>query len=321
MIAKHYKRSKKNKSILNSIAHSLHHSYVGRFAPSPTGPLHYGSLVTAVASYLQAKSQMGMWQVRIENIDPPREQKGATQAILNCLHDYGFKFDQTIIMQRKRITFHRHMAMNLLKLGKAYVCECTRKQLASQTDTKQNQIIYPGTCAKKCLDYQSGRTIRVKTNSKPIEFHDHVYGLQHQDISLESGDFVIYRGDDLPSYILAVSIDDFLEGYTEIVRGYDLLTLTPKQIYLAKLFGYKSPIFMHIPIITNEQGLKLSKQTLAPALNKRHARMRLYQALTDLGQEPPRSLRWRPLQAIWEWGMVYWDAARIPRKLTIPYNW
>lgn len=282
--------------------------------------MHYGSLVTAVASYIQAKSQNGIWRVRIENIDPPREQTGAIRSILDCLDEYGFVIDQKLILQNLRIHSHRKLAMRLLQQQHAYVCECSRKQLARQTNSSTTGIIYPGICRYKNLQYIQGKTIRLKTDNKQIEFYDAVYGAQQYNLQHESGDYVIYRGEDLPSYILAMTADDIHENYTEIVRGHDLLAITPKQIHLSKLLGYQTPAFMHIPIITDDQGSKLSKQTHAPALNKRHARTFLYQTLYDLGQKPPKSLRWRSLQSLWQWAIYNWDPQKIPQVSTLTYR-
>lgn len=298
----------------------IHQQYLGRFAPSPTGPLHYGSLVTAVASYLQAKANDGRWYIRVENIDPPREQTGAANSILQTLLDYGFRADQKPIYQNHQITKHKRNALRLIDLKHAYVCECSRKNLAAQSGKDNPGNIYPGTCAHKNLAFSPDRTIRVHTSNFNIKFTDGVFGKQHFDLGTQSGDYIIFRRDQLPGYILAVSIDDADENYTEVVRGHDLLATTPRQIHLTQLLGRSPPAFLHVPIITDDQGNKLSKQTHAPALSKFHARTMLVQALTDLGQEPPRSLQWQSLQFIWEWAILHWQAERIPAIPCIPYR-
>lgn len=292
--------------------------YLGRFAPSPTGPLHYGSLVTAVASYLQAKSQNGEWLIRIENIDPPREQAGAINSILQTLHDYGFQSDSKPIFQKKQFEKYIYHAQRLVNLNHAYACECSRKDLALISSHGNMGAIYPGTCAHKNLMPSSKLSIRVRSLHSEINFIDAVYGEQNINLDKESGDYVILRRDYLPSYILAVSIDDADEQYTEVVRGYDLLAITPRQIHLTHLLGRTAPAFMHIPIITNDQGEKLSKQTHAPALDKLHARTMLYNTLIDLGQEPPKRLQWQSLMSIWEWALLHWQPEQIPAVPSIP---
>ena len=179
--------------------------------------------------------------------------------------------------------------------------------------------IYPGTCSKKHINKEN-HTVRVRTNDTPITFIDRLYGLQSCHLQDESGDYVIYRADDLPSYILAVSIDDLFENYTEVVRGADLLAITPRQIYLSLLLKKNPPHFFHVPIITDDSGNKLSKQTYAPPLLKHHARQNLYFALQDLGQEPPRYLLSSPLASLWEWAFKYWNTTLIPPLSKISFN-
>ena len=179
-------------------------------------------------------------------------------------------------------------------------------------------LIYPGICAQKNLVYQQGTTLRVRVDDTNIQFIDNNFGEQQCNLMQHSGDYIIYRADKLPSYILAASIDDLFEQYTEVVRGADLLAITPRQIHLSKLIQNRYPAFLHTPIITHENGDKLSKQTFAPALKKHHARTCLYHALTDLGQEPPNNLKWKPVLSIWEWAINHWQQDKIPTLKTIP---
>lgn len=179
-------------------------------------------------------------------------------------------------------------------------------------------LIYPGNCSQKNLVYQPGTTLRVRVDDAIIHYIDNNFGEQRCNLKQHSGDYIIYRADKLPSYILAASIDDLFEQYTEIVRGADLLAITPRQIHLSQLIQNKFPAFLHIPIITYANGDKLSKQTLAPALKKHHARTWLLNALTDLGQEPPNKLQWKPLWAIWDWAISHWQQDQIPTLKTIP---
>lgn len=295
-------------------------TYIGRFAPSPTGPLHYGSLVTAVASYLQARSQAGLWRVRIEDIDPPRQIPGSIHSILETLDNYGFVIDGKPILQSRRLAAHKYFTRQLLKQSQAYPCECSRKQLALNNELGEMGIIYPQTCLHKNIKNAENHNIRIKTAQVTTKFYDEIYGLQQCDLALESGDYVIYRHNDLPGYILAVSLDDIYEQYTQVVRGADLLDITHRQIHISQLYSHKLPNFMHIPIITDDSGSKLSKQSFAPALTKRHASSNLIKALADLGQEPPRASRWWTLSTIWQWAISHWQADLIPRVNSIKFN-
>ena len=313
MTVKLYKKSRKSRFILNL-------TYRGRFAPSPTGPLHYGSLVTALASYLQARTRHGEWFVRIENIDPSREIRGAANLILQTLSDLGFEWNSNPIFQHHRIPYHRYVAQRLVDCGQAYHCECSRKDIADQSKHGSMGLIYSGVCENKRFAKQENCSIRIKVDESPITYTDKVFGIQHCNLKTESGDFVIYRADDLPSYILAVSLDDLHEGYTEIVRGYDLLAITPRQLYLSSLIQQVCPAFMHIPIIVNDSEEKLSKQTHAPEIKKHQARDLIIDALIDLGQDPPRSLRWRPQWVTWAWAMHHWDSDLIPRVKSIKFR-
>lgn len=282
--------------------------------------MHYGSLVSAVASYLQARSQNGHWNIRIEDIDPARQVEGSIQSILETLHDFQFYSENPPIFQHRRKIFHKHIASNLHKSGFAYACICSRKDYFENSRIGKMGVIYPGTCSDKILPFTNSTNLRIRTNEEVISFHDRHFGKQLCEISRESGDYVIYRANDLPSYILAVSIDDISEKYTEIVRGADLIDITPRQIHLSKMIFGQSPNFMHIPIITNENGDKLSKQTHAPALSKYHARSWLYYALSDLGQEPSKSLLWRPLWCTWEWAIKHWQPKYIPGQHSIVFT-
>ena len=290
-----------------------HSPYRGRFAPSPTGPLHYGSLLTATASYLQARSNGGSWIIRVENIDPGREPKGCIQSILDCLTNYGFIWDERPILQHKRMPYHTHIAHLLREKKLAYNCQCSRKSLVNHAPQGPMGVIYPGFCRDLSLKHVSHQPIRIRTNHEIIRFIDHLYGLQVCDLANESGDYIILRADQLPSYILAASLDDLHEQYTQIVRGNDLLALTARQVHLSTLLGLTTAEFFHLPIIADEHGDKLSKQTYAPPLAKQHARHMLVNVLEDLGQQPPKHLRWSRLSNLWAWAIEYWDDSKIPK--------
>ena len=278
-------------------------TYVGRFAPSPTGPLHFGSLVAAVASYLQAKARAGQWLLRIEDIDPPREQSGATEAILSALERYGFEWHGDIIYQSCSHETHEAALQSLLDRSLAYPCGCSRRDLA---DAPRGPLgtIYPGTCRDGCDAAETA--IRLRTSDTPISFVDGLQGLQSQDLERESGDFVVRRRDGLIAYHLAVVVDDAIEGITEVVRGIDLMDSTPRQIWLQQLLGYRIPDYIHIPVITHPNGDKLSKLTGAAGIPASGTARVLVAALIALQQEPPGDLRRAEQSEVWQWAIENW---------------
>ena len=290
--------------------------YVGRFAPSPTGPLHFGSLVAAVASYLQARTHQGRWLLRIEDIDPPREQAGASETIVRALQHYGFEWDGEIILQSASAAAHDQALQQLLDRGHAYPCGCSRRQLA---DVPRGALgpIYPGTCRDGCE--LSETAIRVRTDDPLIEFHDGLQGRHAQRLESESGDFVIRRRDGLIAYQLAVVVNDHLEGITEVVRGIDLIDSTPRQIWLQRLLGYPTPRYVHIPVVTHENGDKLSKLTGAPGIPWDNAPAVLVSALRALQQDPPTELAQSALPEIWGWAMQNWSLDSLRAMTAIQY--
>jgi len=277
--------------------------YVGRFAPSPTGPLHFGSLVAAVASYLQAKANSGKWLLRIEDIDPPREQPGATQSILEALERYGFEWDGDVIYQSRSHALHVAALEDLLHRRLAYPCGCSRRDLSDQPRSPLG-VIYPGTCRNGCDSNETA--IRLLTDDDPITYEDALQGTQTQRLESESGDFVIRRRDGLIAYQLAVVVDDEVQQITEVVRGIDIMDSTARQIRLQRLLGYRTPRYMHIPVITHANGDKLSKLTGAPAVPLDDAGGTLAAALRALQQDPPGNLARDPLQEIWAWAVENW---------------
>ncbi len=277
--------------------------YVGRFAPSPTGPLHFGSLVAAVASYLQARSQGGQWLLRIEDIDPPREQAGATDAILAALERYGFEWDGDVIYQSESLDAHKAALTSLLAADLAYPCGCSRRDLEGAAHGPLGAI-YPGTCRNGCDAPET--SIRLRTTDTPISFVDGLQGLQTQNLERDSGDFVIRRRDGLIAYQLAVVVDDELEGVTEIVRGIDLMGSTPRQVWLQQMLGYRTPQYVHIPVITHPDGDKLSKLTGAAGIPMTDRASVLTAALAALQQAPPKSLGQGGLSEAWQWAMENW---------------
>jgi len=262
-------------------------AYVGRFAPSPTGPLHFGSLLAAVASYLEARSNNGRWLLRIEDIDPPREQPGATEMILAALEAYGWQ---------------------------AYPCGCSRRGLAAAAQGPLG-IIYPGTCRDGCDSDETA--LRVRTNDQEIVFVDALQGRQSQRLESESGDFIILRRDGLVAYQLAVVVDDELQGVTDIVRGIDLMDSTPRQIWLQQLLGFTTPNYYHIPVAVNADGQKLSKNTGAKGLPLSNIEATLVAALQALGQDPSPDLARADLPEIWHWAGSHWDITALELQKTL----
>ena len=295
-------------------------NYVGRFAPSPTGPLHYGSLLAATASYLQAKSHQGKWLVRIENIDPPREIKDAATNILSTLEWFQFEWDEKPLYQSTRFEYYRSICDELVAQEHVYACSCSRKKIAENAQKTALGRRYPGTCANKKLPTNNITfNLRLRVSEQPISYQDLHYGLQNHNLLSEIGDIIIYRKENLPSYSLAVVLDDAMQGITEVVRGIDLLPFTPVQIHLCKLLKFSIPKFLHIPIIVNQQGQKLSKQSYAPAITHHNCAKTLVQVLNDLGQQIPEELAKDSLTDIWNWAIKHWDRKKIPRAKEIIY--
>ena len=279
--------------------------YIGRFAPTPTGPLHSGSLVAALASFLDARSAQGKWLVRIENSDPPREQPGASSEILRALEAHHLYWDDHATYQSQRTAIYKAATNTLLSQQLAYYCRCSRQQL-------KGHAIYPGTCRQQLTPASSPTAIRVLCNDINIDFYDRIQGPQSHPMSREVGDFIIYRKDDLPAYQLATAVVDAEQGITHVMRGCDLLDSTPRQMYLHYLLGMKSPNYAHIPVLAKKDGQKLSKQNLATPLNLKNCKGNLLQALSFLQQTPPSSLKNHNIDEILNWASCHWSAKNIP---------
>ncbi|MCE5180697.1 MAG: tRNA glutamyl-Q(34) synthetase GluQRS [Betaproteobacteria bacterium] len=280
--------------------------YRGRFAPSPTGPLHFGSLVAALGSFLEAKSRGGEWLVRMEDLDLPRVVAGAADDILRTLEAFGFQWDGAVMFQSARNEAYRAALDELEKLGMAYPCACTRKEIADSAIGGIDGPVYPGTCRGGLLAGREGRAVRVRTDSDPVEFDDGLQGRISQTLAAEVGDFVVRRADGLFAYQLAVVADDAEQAISHVVRGADLLDSTPRQIYLQRLLGLPTPAYLHLPVAVNQRGEKLSKQTLAPAVRTDNRVAQLYEALVFLGQSPPAELKDADLEVFWKWAIAHW---------------
>lgn len=285
--------------------------YRGRFAPSPTGDLHIGSLIAAVGSYLAARSLQGEWWVRIEDIDPPREIAGASDRILRALDRFGFEWD-SLSYQHDRLELYEASLDTLRKAGIAYPCDCSRKTLAEVAGS-----IYPGTCRNRSTPAHGRFAWRMRTDSARITFTDGLQGSIDYNLPVQSGDFVIKRADDFYAYQLAVAVDDALQGMTDVVRGVDLLDSTPRQIYIQQQLGLASPRYTHLPVLVNPLGQKLSKQTFATPLNLADPVPQLWLALRVLGQHPPDELRHSGLAGLWDWAIRHWNPASLPSQREI----
>jgi len=293
--------------------HDLTLHYRGRFAPSPTGPLHFGSLIAAVGSYLEARRNRGEWLLRMEDLDRPREERGAADAILRILDAYGFAWDGPVMRQSERSGAYAAALSQLQRGGSVFPCACSRREISDSMLGAASEPVYPGTCRDGIAPGRTGRAVRVRVDDAVISFDDRFQGGVEQDLAREVGDFVVKRADSLFAYQLAVVVDDFEQGITEVVRGSDLLASTPRQILLQQRLGYPTPRYGHLPVALNRSGEKLSKQTLAAPLNEAAAPLQLARALAFLGQEPPRS---GDLVDIWGWARANWRPGNIPRQRT-----
>ena len=289
--------------------------YRGRFAPSPTGPLHMGSLVAAVGSYLDAKSNHGEWLVRIDDLDPPRIVPGASKKILSTLESLGMEWDSEVVYQSQRSDIYQEALASLNKLGLIYPCVCTRKEIADAAMMGMNGPVYPGTCRNNRSVREKPSAWRIKTKGDPIVFQDLLSGSICQRLNREVGDFVLQRADGVYAYQLAVVVDDAEQNITHVVRGVDLQDSTPRQIYLQQLLGYPMLMYMHLPLVTNHAGEKLSKQTQAAPVDLSNALAQLVTAIRFLGQEPPESLNNSDIPSFWQWAIQNWRPAKIPYEI------
>lgn len=286
-------------------------TYIGRFAPTPSGHLHFGSLVAALASYLDARAVGGRWLMRMEDLDPPREEPGAQAAILKALESYGFEWDGEVVRQSDRHDAYALVLNRLFNQGLAYACTCSRKQL------EPYHGIYPGLCRNAGHGTEDA-AIRLRAPELEYHFIDRVQGEYRQHLGRDVGDFVIRRRDGLYAYQLAVVLDDAWQGITDIVRGADLLDSTPRQLYLQELLGLPQPRYLHIPLITQPDGNKLGKSYRSPPLTEDQATPLLLRALRALGQNPGAELAYATPREVLDWGIAHWDALLIPRTLTLP---
>jgi glutamyl-Q tRNA(Asp) synthetase len=289
--------------------------YRGRFAPSPTGPLHFGSLVAAVGSWADARAHRGEWFVRIEDLDPPREVAGAADDILHALDALGLEPDGPVVRQSTRSDAYRAALAGLRDRGRLFACGCTRREIAdSGLPGADGGLVYPGTCRNGPPAGRTARALRVRVDDAAVAFVDAVQGEIRQDLGRDVGDFVLLRADGEFAYQLAVVVDDAAQGVTDVVRGADLVDSTPRQIFLQRLLGLPTPRYLHLPVAANAAGEKLSKQTGAPAIDLSQPAPALVAALRFLGQPAPDELGRAGAAAVLEWAGAHWDRARIPRR-------
>jgi len=276
--------------------------------------LHFGSLVAALASWLDARAAHGSWLLRIEDLDKPREAAGAADAILRQLEALGLHWDGAVLYQSTRTASYEGALERLAARGATYACGCTRSEIADSALAIDGARVYPGTCRAGLPRGKSARTTRVRTAAEPIRFVDRVQREFVQSLERDVGDFVLRRADGAFAYQLAVVVDDAEQGVTDVVRGADLLDSTARQIWLQRQLAYPTPRYLHVPVAVNDAGEKLSKQTGARSVEHGSAARSLASALAFLGQRPPRSLG---AQELLQWAVANWDVARVPRSRTL----
>jgi glutamyl-Q tRNA(Asp) synthetase len=284
--------------------------YRGRFAPSPTGLLHLGSMYTALASFLQAKSHKGLWLLRLDDVDTPRVTSGASDAIMRTLERHALHWDEAVVMQSRKTESYEAATEQLEAAGRLYPCSCSRKQLATLR-LKNESVVYPGTCRNARIPRSRPHALRVLAGNAVISVEDKLQGPQCWDMGCEVGDFVVLRRDGVFSYHLATVIDDWESGVTEVLRGCDLLEATPQQIHLQSLLGLRRLDYLHVPIVVNRQGIKLSKQNLAKAVDGRNPSATLFELLLSLNQSPTEDIRGAPTEEILAWATQTWDASKL----------
>ncbi|HLW05592.1 MAG TPA: tRNA glutamyl-Q(34) synthetase GluQRS [Azoarcus sp.] len=284
--------------------------YVGRFAPSPSGPLHFGSLIAAAASWFDARAAGGRWLLRIDDVDTPRVVPGAAEDILATLERFGFFWDAEPVWQSRRSEAYAAALERLQQDGMLFACACSRRELADSALARDGSHVYPGTCREGLPPGRTARALRIRAQGC-IRFEDILQGPQREDLEKDVGDFVVRRADGIFAYQLAVVVDDAEAGVTDIVRGADLLASTSRQIYLQQQLGLPTPRYAHVPVALSPTGQKLSKQNLARAIAPLSPAATLHAALEFLGQAPPARLATASLQEIHDWGIAHWRLAAV----------
>ncbi|NJD36565.1 MAG: tRNA glutamyl-Q(34) synthetase GluQRS [Betaproteobacteria bacterium] len=292
--------------------------YRGRFAPSPTGPLHFGSLVAAVGSFLEARTRGGEWLLRMEDVDVPRCSKTAAAEILRTLEACGFAWDGEVVWQSRRNDAYAAALERLKLAGRVFACACTRRELADSAIAPDGAAIYPGTCRQGLAAGRPARAWRLRVGDARIGFDDAIQGRIDSDLAIDAGDFILLRADGLFAYQLAVVVDDAAAGITHVVRGADLLASTARQIFLQQCLGLPTPAYAHLPVAVNASGEKLSKQTRAAPVDAARPGPALFAALEFLGQLPSAELSGASPQELWAWAQAHWRLDRVPHGPLCP---
>jgi len=292
--------------------------YRGRFAPSPTGPLHFGSLVAAVGSYLDARHHHGEWLLRIEDIDAPREVPGAADGILRTLEAFGLEWDGPVVYQSRCGERYAAALERLQRLGFLYGCACTRREIPDSGEPGAGGAVYPGTCRDGLPPGRTARALRVRVDDTEIGMRDRLQGHTRQRLCEATGDFIVRRADGLVAYQLAVVIDDAAARISHVVRGADLLDSTPRQVHLQRLLGLPEPVYLHLPVAVNAAGEKLAKQTRARAVDPTHAVHILYDVLRLLNQPLPGNAGDAAPAELLRWAADHWDVRAIPAGRALP---
>ncbi len=293
--------------------------YRGRFAPSPTGPPHFGSLVAALGSYLDARHYGGEWLVRIEDLDRPREVPGAADDILRTLELFGLHWDGAPEYQSRRDPAYADAAQRLESMGLLFPCACSRREIRAAGRSGPEGPIYHGACRNGVAAGRQARSLRIRTPLHAMELSDRIQGRVHQDLQADVGDFVLRRTDGLYAYQLAVVVDDAWQGITHVVRGGDLLLSTPRQVYLQECLSLPRPEYAHLPLALDDNGQKLSKQYGARPVDPTRPAVALYAALQHLGQELPPERPERPREIL-GWATAHWKMARVPARPHVTFE-
>ena len=276
--------------------------YTGRFAPSPTGHLHLGSVYTALASFLEARTHHGLWRLRFDDLDTPRNVVGATTHIFKTLETLGLHWDGEVDYQSQHLDDYHAVLADFMAAGQIYRCQCSRKNLAD---------IYAQTCRNQHIPANVPHSLRIQTDNRDIVFDDGLHGSISQNLAMQHGDFILKRKDNIIAYQFAVVLDDSRQGVNHIVRGIDLLDVTPKQIYLQQILNLHTPNYFHVPILVDAKGHKLSKSTLATAVDLAAPNQVLFQLLDWLKQAPPIELQTANVDDILKWAIEHWNVARL----------
>jgi glutamyl-Q tRNA(Asp) synthetase len=292
--------------------------YCGRFAPTPSGPLHFGSLIAAIGSYCDARAHGGSWHVRIDDIDKPREVAGAADDILRTLEHFGLEWDGKSVFQSHNAESH-HTAIHLLRnRAHVFACSCSRKDISAAGESAVDNPIYSGTCRNGMRAGRSARSLRLQVdNDATTEFSDLLQGPISQNLANEVGDFVLYRSGGIFSYHLACAVDDAQQGVTHVVRGADLIESTPRQIYLQRLLGIPTPAYLHLPIAMSGPGQKISKQTGATRVDDTQPGEAIHSALKFLQQRPPAEIIQAPVREAINWAISHWQRENLPNAREI----